>query len=123
MLRHDLTPRPGYVALAAVGRFLAGAQCLGRLSPTVYAFRAKPDGEPRDVPVEVIEAEESSAGGAPTVIENDNIPAKPLTVEDAILQLELTHAEFLVFLNAATESVSVVYKRRDGNYGLITPNV
>ena len=49
LLRHDLTPRPGYVALAAVGRFLAGAECLGRLSPTVYAFRAQPDGKPRDV--------------------------------------------------------------------------
>lgn len=49
LLRHDLTPRPGYVALAAVGRFLAGAQCLGRLSPTVYAFRAQPDGKAREV--------------------------------------------------------------------------
>ena len=80
-------------------------------------------GEARDVPVEVIEPDESTTPGLPNVIETDNIPAKPLTVEDAILQLELTHAEFLVFLNAATESISVLYKRRDGNYGLITPNV
>jgi len=49
LLRHDLTPRPGYVALAAVGRFLSGARCLGRVSSTVYAFRAQPDGKPRDV--------------------------------------------------------------------------
>ena len=49
LLRHDLTPRPGYVALAAVGRFLAGGRCLGRLSPTIYAFRAQPDGQPHDV--------------------------------------------------------------------------
>ncbi|MFV1965953.1 MAG: hypothetical protein ACC628_11050 [Pirellulaceae bacterium] len=49
LLRHDLTPRPGYVALAAVGRFLGGAECLGRLSPTVYAFRAHPDGKSRDL--------------------------------------------------------------------------
>ncbi|MBL7044538.1 MAG: hypothetical protein ISR77_38280 [Pirellulaceae bacterium] len=49
LLRHDQTPRPGYVALAAVGRFLSGARCLGRVSPTVYAFRARPDGKPRDV--------------------------------------------------------------------------
>jgi putative sigma-54 modulation protein len=79
--------------------------------------------EPRDVPVEVIESEENAREGAPRIIETDNIPAKPLSVEDAILQLELTHAEFLVFFNSATESVSVVYKRRDGNYGLIAPNV
>jgi hypothetical protein len=49
LLRHDHTPRPGYVALAAVGRFLAGAECLGRVSPTVYAFRARPDGREQDV--------------------------------------------------------------------------
>lgn len=49
LLRHDHTPRPGYVALAAVGRLLAGAECLGRVSPTVYAFRARPDGRERDV--------------------------------------------------------------------------
>lgn len=49
LLRHDQTPRPGYLALAAVGRFLAGAECLGRVSPTIYAFRARPDGRERDV--------------------------------------------------------------------------
>lgn len=49
LLRHDHTPRPGYLALAAVGRFLAGAKCLGRLAPTVHAFRAQPDGCDREV--------------------------------------------------------------------------
>lgn len=53
LLRKDFTPRPGYVALAATGRFLAGAKCLGRWRPggevTVIAFRARPDGEERDV--------------------------------------------------------------------------
>lgn len=55
LLRLDETPRPSYVALAAVGRFLAGAESLGRwtLDGTpdahVYAFRARPDGKPCDV--------------------------------------------------------------------------
>lgn len=49
LLRHDHTPRPGYLALAAVGRLLAGAECLGRVSPTVYAFRARSDGRERDI--------------------------------------------------------------------------
>jgi hypothetical protein len=55
LLRLDKTPRPAYVALAAVGRFLAGARCLGRWTPpgkpevNVYAFRARPDGVERDV--------------------------------------------------------------------------
>ncbi len=49
LLRHDFTPRPGYLALAAVGRLLAGAKCLGRVSPTIYVFRTWPDGRERDV--------------------------------------------------------------------------
>ncbi|MGE5296336.1 MAG: hypothetical protein ACM3VT_16050 [Solirubrobacterales bacterium] len=55
LLRLDETPRPSYVALAAVGRFLARAKCLGRWvlegrpDAHIYAFRAKPDGKPCDV--------------------------------------------------------------------------
>ena len=53
LLRHDLTPRPAYAALAAVGRCLAGGRVLGRWRPQhdthVYAFRAWPDGQERDV--------------------------------------------------------------------------
>jgi hypothetical protein len=53
LLRLDLTPRPAYVALSAVGRHLAGARPLGRCRPATnveaYAFRAQPGGEERDV--------------------------------------------------------------------------
>jgi hypothetical protein len=55
ILRHDQTPRPGYVALAAIGRFLAGATCIGRWLPKdnpslrIYAFRSRPDGNQQDV--------------------------------------------------------------------------
>lgn len=55
LLRYDFTPRPAYAALAAVGRFLAGARCLGRWEiegrPEInlVAFRAFPDGHERDV--------------------------------------------------------------------------
>ncbi|MCA9264702.1 MAG: hypothetical protein KDA60_12665 [Planctomycetales bacterium] len=61
LLRRDLTPRPGYVALATLGRILAGARCLGRLEQPgdpdmhVYAFRARPDGEAHDVLVAWVE--------------------------------------------------------------------
>jgi len=54
LLRHDLTPRRGYLALAAVGRLMAGARPLGRMTngvARVYAFRARPDGAARDVVV------------------------------------------------------------------------
>lgn len=43
----------------------------------------------------------------------------PMTVEDAIEEMELVGHEFYVFLNKASGNVSVLYTRRDGNYGLI----
>jgi len=60
LLRHDHTPRPGYVALAAVGRLLAATRCLGRVPLTeanVVAFRARPDDKERDVLVAWAEKE------------------------------------------------------------------
>ena len=78
--------------------------------------------EPTMIPVDVFASEAAEEPTGPQVIETENFPAKPLSVEDAILQLDLSHAEFLVFRNSDTESVSVLYRRRDGNYGLIAPN-
>jgi hypothetical protein len=69
LLRDDQTPRPGYVALAALGRLLAGAKCLGRWIPKenpavrVYAFNSRPDGRQRDVLV--VWAEKSSTWPLP----------------------------------------------------------
>lgn len=72
------------------------------------------------IPVEVVSSHDEH--GATKVIETETLQAKPLSVDDAVMQLELTHSEFLVFRNAATSSISVVYKRRDGHYGLIVPS-
>lgn len=46
---------------------------------------------------------------------------KPMSVEEAILQMELLGHEFFVFEDQETAEVCVVYKRKDGNYGLISP--
>lgn len=71
------------------------------------------------IPVDVLSAHEEQ--GSSKVVETETLQAKPLSVDDAILQMELNHAEFLVFRNSANSSISVVYKRRDGHYGLIVP--
>ena len=46
---------------------------------------------------------------------------RPMTSEDAILQMEMLGHNFLVYLDADTDSVCVVYKRNDGDYGLLEP--
>ena len=49
--------------------------------------------------------------------------SNPMTPEEAVLQLELVGHDFFVFRNADSETVNVVYRRRDGGYGLIEPAV
>jgi len=51
-----------------------------------------------------------------------NIEYKPMHVEEAVLQLDLLNDNFLVFTNASSDRVNVIYKRKDGHYGLIQPN-
>jgi putative sigma-54 modulation protein len=46
---------------------------------------------------------------------------KPMHPQEAALQLDLVGHDFFVFLSSETEQVAVLYRRRDGNYGLIEP--
>ncbi len=57
----------------------------------------------------------------PRVVRTKRFPLKPMNVEEAILQMDLLGHNFFVFANAETEAISVIYKRKDGNYGLIEP--
>lgn len=56
------------------------------------------------------------------VVRVKRFPVKPMEVEEAILQMNLLGHDFYVFLNADSEDVSVVYRRKVGGYGLIEPN-
>jgi putative sigma-54 modulation protein len=50
-----------------------------------------------------------------------HIEFKPMDVDEAVMQMDLIKNNFLVFTNARTESVNVLYRQKDGNYGLIQP--
>ncbi|MCX5770622.1 MAG: ribosome-associated translation inhibitor RaiA [Candidatus Hydrogenedentes bacterium] len=53
------------------------------------------------------------------VVMREKIPVKPMSVDEAVMQLELVDDQFLVFTNADTRQVNVIYARDDGTYGLI----
>ena len=55
------------------------------------------------------------------IIRTDTYFQKPMTPEEAALQLDAIDKGFLVFINAETDEVNIIYHRRDGNYGLIEP--
>ncbi len=79
-------------------------------------------GRERQIQKSVVAAESfEEAGGEPVIIQSRSFPIKPMSVEEAVMQMDLLHKEFLVFTDAASEEINVVYRRRDGNYGLIVP--
>jgi len=51
-----------------------------------------------------------------------NIEYKPMDVEEAVLQMDLIEDNFLVFTNARSDQINVLYRRRDGHFGLIQPS-
>jgi putative sigma-54 modulation protein len=58
----------------------------------------------------------------PRLVRTKRFAVKPMSVEEATLQMELLGHSFFVFTNASSNEVNVLYKRRDGNYGLIEPD-
>jgi len=59
----------------------------------------------------------------PKVVRVKRFALKPMDLEEAVMQMDLLGHDFFVFSNAETDQVNVVYKRRDGNYGLIEPEL
>lgn len=57
------------------------------------------------------------------VVKTKRFAIKPMSIEEAILQMDLIKHNFFVFLNADSEEVNVVYRRKDKNYGLIEPEL
>ncbi len=57
----------------------------------------------------------------PVIVKTKQFPVKPMSPEEAVLQLELIGHDFFVFQNAETFEINVVYRRRDRDYGLIEP--
>ena len=71
--------------------------------------------EDGSAPEEVIQS--SHAG----LVRVKRFPIKPMTVDDAAFQMELLGHDFFLFLNSETEDHNVLYRRHDGDYGLIQP--
>ena len=97
----------------------------------IQARRAKgrlKDHKPRQRDVEPAWSEdvlepESIATGSLRVVETISIPVKPMSIEEAVLQLEESTNDFLVFRNSTNDRVNVLYRRPDNNLGLITPEL
>jgi putative sigma-54 modulation protein len=56
------------------------------------------------------------------IVRNKRFELRPMTPEDAAVQMEALGHDFYMFCNAKTDHVNVIYKRRDGHYGLLEPH-
>ena len=72
-----------------------------------------------DLEVEEEQAEEEAL--EPQIIKVNKFAPKPMTVQEAAMQLEASGYDFLMFSNSQNDQVNVIYRRDDGNYGLIEP--
>ncbi len=72
---------------------------------------------------ESIEASAEVEAPLPGIVRIKRFPIKPMPPEEAAMQMELLNHDFFVFLNAESDQVNVLYRRKDGNYGLIEPEI
>ena len=83
----------------------------GRRRGGVRARAGTPPGAPAE-----------TAAHARRIVRATRYAVKPMSIEDAALQVESGPETFVVFRNADTEAVSILYRRKDGNLGLIEPD-
>lgn len=69
----------------------------------------------------VIPLSEEREEDKPKIVRTKRFNLKPMNKEEAILQMELLRHNFFIFMEGETGDVNIVYKRKDGNYGLIEP--
>lgn len=86
-----------------------------RRGPSLNGFEAP------SWPMNVLERASFGEGREPRIIKSSQIEIKPMSLEEAALQLEGSKNDFLVFRNSSSDRVNVLYKRKDSNYGLIEP--
>ena len=75
----------------------------------------------RTAGVTAAEKDGAATEAEPRIIRTETHFQKPMTPEEAVLQLEAIEKDFLVFVDVETDRVAIIYHRRDGNYGLIEP--
>lgn len=75
----------------------------------------------REKPEMKVEQDKPEPEETGKIVKIKRFPMKPMSPEEAALQMELLGHDFFVFSNAETGGVNVIYKRKDGNFGLIEP--
>ncbi len=98
-------------------------QAVDKIDRQVRKHKTRINRKAREMPDDLIEEapRENEEDQGPKLVRTKSFTMKPMDAEEAILEMELLDHDFFVFISADTDEVNVVYRRRDGNYGLIEP--
>lgn len=73
--------------------------------------------------MDIYDAGSFNDGAEPKVIKSKKLYAKPMSVEEAAMRMDLLNNDFFVFTNTNSNNLNIIYRLKDGNYGLIEPQV
>lgn len=93
-----------------------------KMERRIERFKGRREGRIRPEALEVASSEELSETGG-RIVKVKRFEVTAMTPEEAIEQMELLGHDFFIFYNPETASINLVYRRRDGNYGLIQPEL
>ena len=104
--------------------YLSIDRAVDKLESQVRRYRTKLDKRIRSSEVEpVAEAMPEYQEASYDVVRTKKFAVKPMSVEDAITQMELLGHNFFLFLNEETDTMCVLYRRNDDSYGLLQPEM
>lgn len=86
-----------------------------------YLKKSHPGTERKGLDKEGVDVEDSESNEIAKIVKTKRFAIKPMSVEEAAMQMDLLGHNFFVFANDNTNKVNVLYKRKDGNFGLIEP--
>jgi putative sigma-54 modulation protein len=98
-------------------------QATEKLEQQALKLKGKWDGRKRKgAGTRVAPAAQPEAAAVPRIIRATRYAVKPMSLDDAALRIDGAGETFVVFRNADTDAVSILYRRKDGNLGLIEPD-
>ena len=72
-----------------------------------------------DLLINGVETQEDQVESEPTIIKAERVDIKPMDINEAAMQMDMSKRNFFVFSNSKSKSINIIYKRNDGNLGLI----
>jgi putative sigma-54 modulation protein len=87
----------------------------------IQSYKPNADTQTQELRMNIIASESFEEDMGPRIVKTKRYFSKPMSLEEAVLQLELMNDNFLVYTDAQTKNVNVIYRRKDGDYGLIEP--